>query len=111
MALKNIKDKYDVVIIGSGIGGLVASCMLSRAGLSVLVLERGDTQGGYLMGFTRHRFTFDTAIHWLNQCLPGGMVHFVFESFGTDYPKVTQQKRVKRLIGDDFDYILTNNPD
>jgi prolycopene isomerase len=111
MALKNIKDKYDVVIIGSGIGGLVASCMLSRAGLSVLVLERGDTQGGYLMGFTRHRFTFDTAIHWLNQCLPGGMVHFVFESFGTDYPKVTQQKRVKRLIGDEFDYLLTNNPD
>lgn len=111
MALKNLKDKYDVIIIGSGIGGLVAANMLSRSGLSVMVAEKGDTQGGYLMGFTRHRFTFDTAIHWLNQCLPGGMVHFVFESFGTDYPKVTQQKRVKRLIGDSFDYLLTSNPD
>ena len=111
MALNNIKDKYDVIIIGSGIGGLVASSMLSKCGLSVLVLEKGDTQGGYLMGFTRHRFTFDTAIHWLNQCLPGGMVHFVFESFGTDYPKVTQQKRIKRLVGDNFNYLLTNNPD
>lgn len=111
MALNNIQQKYDVIIIGSGIGGLVAASVLSKAKLKVLILERGDTQGGYLMGFTRHRFTFDTAIHWLNQCLPGGMVHFVFESFGTDYPKVTQQKRVKRLIGDNFDYTLTNNPD
>lgn len=111
MALENIKEKYDVIIIGSGIGGLVAASTLSRSGLSVLILERGDTQGGYLMGFTKKRFTFDTAIHWLNQCLPGGMVHFVFESFGTDYPKVTQQKRVKRLVGDHFDYLISNNPD
>lgn len=111
MSLKNYSESYDVCIIGSGIGGLVAACVLSRSGLKVAVFERSDTEGGYLMGFTRHRFTFDTAIHWLNQCMPGGMVHFIFESFGTDYPSVTRQKRVKRIIGDDFEYLLTNNPD
>ena len=32
--------KYDVVIIGSGFGGLVCAHLLSQTGRSVLVLER-----------------------------------------------------------------------
>ncbi|MFN8308969.1 MAG: NAD(P)/FAD-dependent oxidoreductase [Chitinophagales bacterium] len=111
MAQLRLKEKYDAVIIGSGIGGLTAGAILSRAGLKVAVFEKSDTHGGYLMGFTRHRFTFDTAIHWLNQCTEGGIVYNVFESIGTDYPKVVSQKRIKRYIGDDFDYLLTSNPD
>lgn len=105
------KKEYDVVVIGAGIGGLVAASILSRAGLSACVLEKQAIPGGYLMGFQRNRFQFDTAIHWLNQCLPGGMTHTIFESLGTDYPKATAQKRVKRFIGDDFDFLMTNNPD
>jgi cholesterol oxidase len=34
-------ESFDVVIIGSGFGGAVAASRCSRAGLSVLVLERG----------------------------------------------------------------------
>ncbi|MFN8278001.1 MAG: NAD(P)/FAD-dependent oxidoreductase [Chitinophagales bacterium] len=104
-------DFYDVVVIGSGIGGLTAGAILSRSGLRVAVMERSDTEGGYLMGFTRNRFTFDTAIHWLNQCRPCGMVHTIFESLGTDFPEVRVQSRIKRYIGDDYDYLLTADPD
>ncbi|MEI7733057.1 MAG: NAD(P)/FAD-dependent oxidoreductase [Verrucomicrobiota bacterium] len=106
-----LQPEYDVVIIGAGMGGLTAAGILSRAGLSVCVLEMASKPGGYLAGFQRQQFRFDTAIHWLNQCLPGGLVHTVFEALGTDYPKTARQQRVKRIVGDAHDYLLTANPD
>jgi phytoene dehydrogenase-like protein len=36
----------DVIIIGGGVNGLVTATLLARAGLKVLVLERGDRAGG-----------------------------------------------------------------
>jgi phytoene dehydrogenase-like protein len=37
---------FDVVVIGGGVNGLVTATLLARAGLKVLVLERGDRVGG-----------------------------------------------------------------
>ena len=41
-----MKPEYDVVILGAGHNGLVAAAYLSRAGLSVLILEKNDYIGG-----------------------------------------------------------------
>src|SRR5437667_5617848 len=41
-----MKSQYDVVILGAGHNGLVAATYLSRAGLSVLLLEKNDYIGG-----------------------------------------------------------------
>ena len=38
--------KYDVVIIGAGHNGLIASCYLAKAGLKVAVLEANHSAGG-----------------------------------------------------------------
>ncbi len=40
-------DKYDVIIIGAGIGGLTAGAVLSRNGKKVLLLEQNAVPGGY----------------------------------------------------------------
>jgi phytoene dehydrogenase-like protein len=40
------KARYDVVILGAGHNGLVAASYLTRAGLSVLLLEKNDYIGG-----------------------------------------------------------------
>ncbi len=55
---------YDVVIIGSGIGGLIAGNLLVRSGLRVLLLEQHYMVGGYCSTFRRGHYTFDAATHF-----------------------------------------------
>ncbi len=108
---KKTKNNYDVVIIGAGISGLTSSALFSKAGMSSCVLEMAKNGGGYLAGFERGKFRFDTAIHWLNDCSPNGFVTRIFKIIGTDYPKVEFQKNIRRFINDDINYLVTNTPD
>ncbi len=105
------KQYYDIAVIGAGVGGLTTAALLGKASFSVCVLEKEPHPGGYLAGFRRKDFRFDTAIHWLNQCLPGGMATRIFDVLGSDHPWPVAQKRIRRYKGDSFDYLLTNNPD
>ena len=50
----------DVVIIGSGLGGLVAGALLARYGKTVIVCESHTIAGGAAHGFTRQGYTFDS---------------------------------------------------
>lgn len=106
-----LKPYYDVIIIGSGVSGLTSAALLSKAGYSVCVLEMDSRPGGYLAGFRRKDFRFDTAIHWLNQCGPGGLVHNMFQFIGDDFPQARPQTVIRRMKGETFDYLLTSNPD
>ena len=40
-SLEFVRDRYDVIVVGSGYGGGVAASRLSRAGKKIAVLERG----------------------------------------------------------------------
>jgi phytoene dehydrogenase-like protein len=111
MARPEFKDYYDVIVIGAGVGGLTAAALLSKAGLSVCVLEKEPHVGGYLAGFRREHFIFDTAIHWLNQYGPDGILDKLFSVIGSDHPQAVEQQRIRRYKGNGFDYLLTNNPD
>ena len=106
-----LKPYYDVIVIGAGVGGLTAAALLSKAGFSVCVLEKEPHIGGYLAGFRREHFRFDTAIHWLNQYEREGLIGKVFSILGDDYPTAVAQTRIRRYKGETFDYLLTNNPD
>jgi phytoene dehydrogenase-like protein len=56
--------RYDAVIIGAGIGGLIAANLLARAGLKTLLVEQHYMVGGYCSTFRRGGFTFDAATHF-----------------------------------------------
>ncbi|CAI7844859.1 unnamed protein product [Closterium sp. NIES-53] len=54
------KTEADVIVIGSGIGGLCCGSLLARYGRDTLVLESHYLPGGAAHGFTRNGFSFDT---------------------------------------------------
>ena len=45
--------KYDVIVIGSGLGGLICARQLAKEGWSVLMLERQAQPGGCLQSYRR----------------------------------------------------------
>ena len=63
---------YDVVIIGTGMGGLTAGALLAKGGLKVVLLERNSQPGGYVVSFRKDGFTFDATGVFVGGCEPGG---------------------------------------
>jgi len=68
--LKQTKDGYDGIVIGSGLGGLTAANRLARSGHSVLLLEHHHRLGGLATWFKRKNHIFDVSLHGF----PYGMI-------------------------------------
>ena len=77
-----IDMRYDVVIVGSGLGGLQCGYILSKHGLKVCVLEKNSQPGGCIQSFRRGRYTFDTGFHYVGGLDKGQPLHRLFSYFG-----------------------------
>ncbi len=55
--------KYDVIIIGGGLGGLTAGAKLSREGKKVMLVEQHNIPGGCATTFKRRGYTMDVGLH------------------------------------------------
>ncbi len=65
------KSTWDVVVIGSGMGGMVAAAALSRVGKRVLLVEQYSKLGGQTHSFSRDGFSWDAGLHYLGGFAPG----------------------------------------
>ncbi len=74
--------KYDVVVIGSGPGGLTAAVALARSGRTVLVLEQHYLPGGWTQSFSLQGYRFSPGVHYLAGLLPGQCLRRLFEGLG-----------------------------
>ncbi len=52
--------KPKVVIVGSGIGGLICGAILAKEGFDITVLEMNKQIGGTLQTYVRERHIFDS---------------------------------------------------
>jgi phytoene dehydrogenase-like protein len=75
---------WDVVVIGSGAGGLAAAVTTANEGRSTLVLEAAADLGGMLNPFRRKGYNFDVGLHYVGQAGPGQPFRRLLDRMGLD---------------------------
>ena len=94
------KNKYDSIIIGSGVGGLTTAVCLAKSGKKVLVLEKHYAIGGFTHTFKRKKFEWDVGAHYIGQVNnPNSLIRKAF-----DY--ITNSKLQWEDMGDIYDQAI-----
>ena len=89
----------DVLIIGSGLGGLECGALLAKHGYHVSVLESSNQPGGSMQSFRRGGKHYDTGLHYVGGLAPGQAMHKAFAQIGLlDLPW--------QRMDEDFDHII-----
>lgn len=102
--LKDAKDYYDVIVIGSGLGGLTGANYLAKQGHSVLLLEHHYQFGGLATWFTRKRgHIFDISLHGF----PYGMVKSCRKYWTKDIADSIVQLKEVRFVNPQFELSTT----
>ena len=95
-----MKKEYDILVIGSGLGGLVSALILAKEGLKVCVLEKNNQYGGNLQTFSRDKLIFDTGVHYLGGLSKGQNLNQYFTYLG-----IMQDLDLKKMDENGYDRI------
>ena len=100
-----MKKTHDILVIGSGLGGLVSALILAKEGMKVCVLEKNNQYGGNLQTFSRDKVVFDTGVHYLGGLSEGQNLYQFFSYLGImdelQLRKMNEQGYDKITFGDD----------
>jgi all-trans-retinol 13,14-reductase len=76
-----MENQFDVIVIGSGIGGMTAASLLSQFfSKKVLVIEKHWTFGGLTHEFKRGEASFATGVHYIGAMGEGEMSRQIFDA-------------------------------
>ena len=95
-----METTYDIIIIGSGLSGLICAYILSKEGYKVAVLEKNKQVGGCLQTFVRDRRIFDVGVHYIGGLEEGQSLDQYFKYLG-----IRDTLKLQRMDMDAFDTI------
>ncbi|HLT73693.1 MAG TPA: NAD(P)/FAD-dependent oxidoreductase [Ohtaekwangia sp.] len=93
--------QFDVVIIGSGLGGLACGTILAKEGYKVCILEKNKQIGGTLQTFVRDRVIFDSGVHYVGGLDNGQNLNTLFRYLG-----IMDKLKLRKLDEDVFDAVI-----
>lgn len=93
-------NDVDVIVIGSGAGGLAAALALAKAGKSVRVLEQHYLPGGWCHSFPLEGFQFSPGVHYIGALDEHGFLRSVYEGLG-----VSEDLVFLELNPDGYDHV------
>lgn len=93
-------QKYDVVIVGGGMGGLVSAALLSHSGISTLLLEQHSMPGGCCASFVRDGYLFEAGATVGCGFHPGGPMDWLGNRLGLHWPVTRLPVAWEYLDGD-----------
>ncbi|MCK4745409.1 MAG: NAD(P)/FAD-dependent oxidoreductase [Bacteroidales bacterium] len=103
---------YDIIIIGSGLGGLTAGAKLARSGKKVLLVEQHDRPGGCATTFKRRDFTMEVGLHEMDGLHPRDMKSKVFRDLGIfDRVEFLEVPEFYRFINERYDLVIPHDPE
>ena len=76
------RERYDVIVIGAGMGGLTVAALLAKKGFKTLLFEKEDQVGGYVVSFKRQGFLFDATGAFVGGCHVGGEFYQILNEIG-----------------------------
>jgi len=103
-----MRNNYDVIVIGSGLGGLSAAAILGKKGKKVLVLEKHYQIGGFATNFKRKDFEFDVSLHQIGGVEKTTFKEILKECGVLDKIKFLKHKYLYEAIYDDFELKVKN---
>jgi all-trans-retinol 13,14-reductase len=104
--------KYDIIVIGAGLGGLTAGAKLAKEGKRVLVLEQHDRPGGCATTFQRRDFTMEVGLHEMDGLHPRDIKNRIFADIGLG-ERVTflPVPEFYRFINERYDLVIPHDPE
>ena len=99
-------EKFDILVIGSGMGGLVCADILGKEGFKVGVVEKNKQIGGSLQTYARDKVIFDSGVHYLGGLAKGQNLYQIFQYLG-----IMDKLKLQLQDVDAFDKILIEGDD
>ena len=96
-------QQFDVVIIGSGLGGLACGTILAKEGYKVCILEKNKQIGGTLQTFVRDKIIFDSGVHYVGGLDKGQNLHTLFKYLG-----IMDKLKLRKMDENVFDAVVFN---
>src|SRR4030042_4003973 len=111
--MKNSIEGKNILIIGSGIGGLSAGILLSLLNFRITVVEKNALPGGLMRSYRRAGIDCPVGVHYVGALGKGEPLGKMFNALGIPvdelFYRMGQGGIIDRYIFDDFTFDLPTN--